>query len=116
MYLISDIFFNLQKTMSNQRNEYTKFGINYISSNSTLIYNHVALHEETGNVLEVKEFYDNGVSNGWLPHNLPGEIASTCGANFAINVKLHVEITAEEFWLVYERVATKLLLLAISNE
>jgi hypothetical protein len=102
--------------MSNQRNEYNKFGINYLSSNSTLIYNHVALHEETGNVLEVKEFHDNAAKSSWMPNNLPGEISSTCGANFAINVKLHVEITSEEFWTVYERVATKLLLLAISNE
>ena len=102
--------------MSNQRNEYNKFGINHLSSNSTLIYNYVALHEETGNVLEVKEFNDEGAKTGWITKSMPGEIASTCNANFAVNIQLHVEITAKEFWLVYERVATKLLLLAISNE
>lgn len=102
--------------MENKRKAYTKFAINYLSSNSTLIYNHVALEESSGNVLEVKEFDDNGVKAGWMPSTLPGEISSTCGANFALNPQLHNEITAEHFWAVYERVATKLLLLAISNE
>ena len=81
-------------------NKFSKFAINYLSSEKDTVYSYTALDEEKQGVLIIRP-------RGQFDVTIPASIETTCVANF-IHSDYYEEITTEQFWRIFKIYTIKL--------